>query len=74
MNLRLVGRAGRIIEIKSPLILQPGPAALSDGLGTIAAALETLSERFSDDPRESLCRDLQARQCDGLLPRLRADW
>ena len=32
-------RDGRIIEIKSPLILQPGPAALSDGLDAIVAAL-----------------------------------
>ena len=32
-------RAGRIIEIKSPLILQPGPAALTDGLDAIMAAL-----------------------------------
>lgn len=30
---------GRIIEIKSPLILQPGPAALTEGLDAIAAAL-----------------------------------
>lgn len=30
---------GRIHEIKSPLILQPGPAALSDGLEAIVAAL-----------------------------------
>jgi iron complex transport system substrate-binding protein len=30
---------GRIHEIKSPLILQPGPAALSDGLDAIVAAL-----------------------------------
>ena len=29
----------RIIEIKSPLILQPGPAALTEGLDAIAAAL-----------------------------------
>lgn len=29
----------RIYEIKSPLILQPGPAALSDGLDTIETAL-----------------------------------
>lgn len=29
----------RIIEIKSPLILQPGPAALSDGLDALIAAL-----------------------------------
>jgi iron complex transport system substrate-binding protein len=30
---------GRIVEIKSPLILQPGPAALTDGLDAIRAAL-----------------------------------
>lgn len=32
-------RDGRIHEIKSPLILQPGPAALTDGLDAIQAAL-----------------------------------
>jgi len=32
-------RQGRIFEIKSPLILQPGPAALTDGLDAIMAAL-----------------------------------
>lgn len=32
-------RAGRVLEIKSPLILQPGPAALTDGLDAILAAL-----------------------------------
>jgi iron complex transport system substrate-binding protein len=31
---------GRIVEIKSPLILQPGPAALTDGLNAIRAALK----------------------------------
>ncbi|MGU3358939.1 cobalamin-binding protein [Methylobacterium sp. M6A4_1b] len=31
--------AGRIHEIKSPLILQPGPAALTDGFDAIRAAL-----------------------------------
>ena len=30
----------RIVEIKSPLILQPGPAALTDGLDAIRAALK----------------------------------
>jgi iron complex transport system substrate-binding protein len=34
-------RDGRIVEIKSPLILQPGPAALTDGLDAIVAALWT---------------------------------
>lgn len=33
-------RQGRIVEIKSPLILQPGPAALTDGLDAIVAALD----------------------------------
>lgn len=37
-------RNGRIIEIKSPLILQPGPAALTDGLDAIVAALACLEE------------------------------
>ena len=32
-------RDGRIREIKSPLILQPGPAALTDGFAAIRAAL-----------------------------------
>jgi iron complex transport system substrate-binding protein len=32
-------RNNRIIEIKSPLILQPGPAALTDGLDAIVKAL-----------------------------------
>jgi iron complex transport system substrate-binding protein len=32
-------RANRIVEIKSPLILQPGPAALTDGLDAILSAL-----------------------------------
>lgn len=32
-------RDNRIAEIKSPLILQPGPAALTDGLDAIVAAL-----------------------------------
>jgi iron complex transport system substrate-binding protein len=32
-------RNGRIHEIKSPLILQPGPAALTDGLDAILSAL-----------------------------------
>jgi len=32
-------RDNRIVEIKSPLILQPGPAALTDGLDAILAAL-----------------------------------
>jgi len=34
-------RDGRIFEIKSPLILQPGPAALTDGLDAVVAALDS---------------------------------
>lgn len=37
-------RDGRILEIKSPLILQPGPAALTDGLDAIIAALTPQNE------------------------------
>ncbi|SFA71158.1 iron complex transport system substrate-binding protein [Poseidonocella pacifica] len=33
-------RDGRIIEIKSPIILQPGPAALTEGFDAILAAIE----------------------------------
>ena len=36
--------SGRITEIKSPLILQPGPAALTDGLDAIRAALTRIPE------------------------------
>jgi iron complex transport system substrate-binding protein len=38
-------RAGRIHEIKSPLVLSPGPAALTEGFAAIRAAVEaTVSE------------------------------
>ena len=36
-------RNDHIVEIKSPLILQPGPAALTDGLDAIVAALDRVS-------------------------------
>jgi iron complex transport system substrate-binding protein len=35
-------RAGRIVEIKSPFILQPGPAALTDGLDAIRSAIASI--------------------------------
>ena len=38
---------GRIVEIKSPLILQPGPAALTDGLNAIIDALELVRNHKS---------------------------
>jgi len=46
-------RNGRIFEIKSPLILQPGPAALTDGLDAILAALwpSTIPARLHTIPR-----------------------
>ena len=39
-------RNDRIVEIKSPLILQPGPAALTDGLDAIVKALWPASPGF----------------------------
>ena len=36
-------RVGRIVEIRSPLILQPGPAALTDGLDAIRAAIRDVA-------------------------------
>ncbi|MFM2120617.1 MAG: hypothetical protein RL722_2085 [Pseudomonadota bacterium] len=38
-------RDGELHEIKSPLILQPGPAALTDGLARLAALIEGWNER-----------------------------
>ncbi|MEM6384159.1 MAG: cobalamin-binding protein [Pseudomonadota bacterium] len=37
-------RDGRIVEIKSPLILQPGPAALTDGLDAIRRAIQVAED------------------------------
>ena len=39
-------RTGQLHEVKSPLILQPGPAALTDGL----AALQRIIARWADGP------------------------
>ncbi|MFZ5784396.1 MAG: cobalamin-binding protein [Pseudomonadota bacterium] len=36
--------SGRIVEIKSPIILQPGPAALTDGLDAIRSALAVVRQ------------------------------
>ena len=38
-------RDGELHEIKSPLILQPGPAALTDGLDALHRVLRRWSER-----------------------------
>ena len=43
-------RDGELHEIKSPLILQPGPAALSDGLD----ALHQVLQRWVDRQRVTL--------------------
>jgi iron complex transport system substrate-binding protein len=37
-------RTGRLHEIKSPLILQPGPAALGDGLAALEAIISSSNE------------------------------
>jgi iron complex transport system substrate-binding protein len=39
-------RHGELYEIKSPLILQPGPAALTDGVREIAARVQAWSRRL----------------------------
>lgn len=38
-------RNGRLHEIKSPLILQPGPAALTDGLAALEAIISSAADR-----------------------------
>lgn len=40
-------RTGWLREIKSPLILQPGPAALTDGLDALVAIVEAWRKEFS---------------------------
>lgn len=37
-------RSGRIVEVKSPLVLAPGPAALTEGLEAIAAAIRETAD------------------------------
>jgi iron complex transport system substrate-binding protein len=43
-------RDGELHEIKSPLILQPGPAALSDGLDALHALIAAWSRRVAQSP------------------------
>jgi iron complex transport system substrate-binding protein len=38
-------RDGELHEVKSPLILQPGPAALTDGLDALHAIIIRWSQR-----------------------------
>jgi iron complex transport system substrate-binding protein len=40
-------RAGALVEIKSPIILQPGPAALTDGLDALHAAIARVAHAHS---------------------------
>jgi iron complex transport system substrate-binding protein len=46
-------QCGALHEIKSSLILQPGPAALTDGL----AALQAIIRDSTTNPRPSLSRE-----------------
>jgi len=43
---------GDLHEVKSPLILQPGPAALTDGLDALHAIISRWAAR-KDRPREA---------------------
>lgn len=43
--------AGRLHEIKSPLILQPGPAALTDGLAALQAIVASAATALSEAAR-----------------------
>jgi hypothetical protein len=52
---------GDLYEIKSPLILQPGPAALTDGL----AALENIIRRWVEGPERQRCN---VNPSSGLTP------
>jgi iron complex transport system substrate-binding protein len=49
-------RSNRIVEIKSPLILQPGPAALTDGLDAIVVALhgDAFAQAYRSRPLEDV--------------------
>ena len=44
-------RDGELHEIKSPLILQPGPAALTDGVHAIAAVIQAWAKRQAPTAR-----------------------
>ena len=40
-------RNGALYEIKSPLILQPGPAALTDGLNALQGIIERTAQKIA---------------------------
>jgi iron complex transport system substrate-binding protein len=50
-------RDNRIVEIKSPLILQPGPAALTDGLDQILLAIGSITSSTESGARISPADD-----------------
>ena len=71
-------RSGELHEIKSPEILQPGPAALTDGVDAHARNLRALGRRgragMIEPPRASVpspCRDVCQLDTPGYLHRLR---
>ncbi|HLU13975.1 MAG TPA: cobalamin-binding protein [Arenimonas sp.] len=43
-------RDGHLYEIKSPIILQPGPAALTDGLAALATHIQAWGRKPGSDP------------------------
>ena len=43
-------RTGSVFEVKSPIILQPGPAALTDGLDAVAGIIQDWSAKHGDTP------------------------
>ncbi len=47
-------RNGQLFEIKSPMILQPGPAALTDGLDALAAIVKAVAGRGSGAGAEAI--------------------
>jgi iron complex transport system substrate-binding protein len=49
-------RNGAVVEIKSPLILQPGPAALTDGLAAIEAIITKVAVKPPSMPAETPVR------------------
>jgi iron complex transport system substrate-binding protein len=51
-------RTGELHEIKSPLILQPGPAALTDGLDAIQQILWRWGQQYAATPDTRLSRCL----------------
>jgi iron complex transport system substrate-binding protein len=61
-------RDGELHEVKSPLILQPGPAALTDGLDALHAIVARWAARPVASPCTQVCTlDEAGRTCLGCL-------